>query len=275
MDSNAVVKTIINLANNLKIKKKRVSTSISGHSVIVKKVTLPMMDEKTIESTIHLEATQHIPYDISDVNLDFQILGQNQDNPDNMDVVLVAVKKDTINDYLALVNESGFTPVVVDVDTFALENAYEHNYEDNEKKIVALVDIGANLTCMNIIDNGITCFSRNLTSGSRLVTEQLQKQFSLDYENAELLKLGCPKNSRINATMALSAIKDKTFSLINEIIKLYNAAEKLYLLGNFHTDKPDIEIDDPYGMPIFYYQKILDLICQCSDRLIDKLNSIC
>ena len=62
---------------------------------------------------------------------------------------------------------------------------------------------------------------------------------------------------------------------INEIIKLYNAAEKLYLLGNFHTDKPDIEIDDPYGMPIFYYQKILDLICQCSDRLIDKLNSIC
>ena len=219
MDSNAVVKTIVNLANNLKIKKKRVSTSISGHSVIVKKVTLPMMDEKTIESTIHLEATQHIPYDISDVNLDFQILGQNQDNPDNMDVVLVAVKKDTINDYLALVNESGFTPVVVDVDTFALENAYEHNYEDNEKKIVALVDIGANLTCMNIIDNGITCFSRNLTSGSRLVTEQLQKQFSLDYENAELLKLGCPKNSRINATMALSAIKDKTFSLINEIIK--------------------------------------------------------
>ncbi len=219
MDASAVVSTIVNLANNLKVKKKRISTSISGHSVIVKKITLPMMDEKTVEETIHQEATQHIPYDISDVNLDFQILGQNQENPDNMDIILVAVKKDTINDYLALVEEAGFTPVVVDVDTFALENAYEHNYEENEKKIVALVDIGANLTCINILDSGVTCFTRNITSGSRLITEQLQKLFSLNYEQAELLKMGCLDSFTGDATTALSAIKGAAFSLINEVMK--------------------------------------------------------
>ena len=219
MDAAAVVNTIVNLADNLKIKKKKVSTSISSHSVIIKTITLPLVDEETIEATIHHEAAQHIPYEISDVNLDFQILGPNQNNQNNMDVILVAVKKDTINDYLELVGEAGFTPVVVDVDTFALENAYEYNYEDNETEIVALVDIGANLTCINILDNGVTCFSRNITSGSRLITEHLQKQFSLNYEQAELLKMGCPENSELDMTIVLSAIKGATFSLINEIIK--------------------------------------------------------
>ena len=219
MDTTAIVNAIVNLAGNLKIKKKRICTSISGHSVIIKKITLPLMDENTIEETIHQEATQHIPYDISDVNLDFQILGPNQTNPENMDVILVAVKKETINDYLLLVEEAGFVPVVVDVDTFALENVYEYNYEGGEKKVIALVDIGANLTCINILDEGITCFSRNITSGSRLITEQLQKKFSLNYENAELLKMGCPEDPKTDGAVALSAINEAAFSLVNEIAK--------------------------------------------------------
>ncbi len=219
MDMSAVANTITNLANNLKVKKKRISTSISGHSVIVKKIALPLMDENTIEETIQQEAAQHIPYDISDVNLDFQILGPNKNNAENMDVILVAVKKDTINDYLSLVEEAGFVPVVVDIDTFALENAYEHNYNENEKKIIALVDIGTNMTVINILDDGVTCFSRNITSGSRLITEQLQKQFSLSYENAELLKMGCPEKNGTEPAEALTAIKAAAFSLINEITK--------------------------------------------------------
>ncbi|MEA3332849.1 MAG: type IV pilus assembly protein PilM [Pseudomonadota bacterium] len=219
MDSAAIVSALVNLAGNLKIKKKRICTSISGHSVIIKKITLPSMDENTIEETIQQEATQHIPYDIYDVNLDFQILGPSPDNPDNMDIVLVAVKKDTINDYLLLVEEAGFTPVVVDVDTFALENSYEYNYEGEEETVIALVDIGANLTCINILHNGTTCFSRNITSGSRIITEQLQKKFSLSYDNAELLKMGCLENSKIDPHSALTAIYDATFSIVNEISK--------------------------------------------------------
>ncbi len=241
MDMSAIVSAIVNLTTNLKIKKKRICTSISGHSVIIKKITLPLMDENTIEETIHQEATQHIPYDINDVNLDFQILGPNQTDPKNMDVVLVAVKKDTINDYLLLIEDAGFVPVVVDVDTFALENSYEYNYEEEGEKIVALVDIGANLTCITILDDGVTCFSRNITSGSRLITEQLQKKFSLNYENAELLKMGCANSSKIDGATALSAIHEAAFSIINEIGKaidfFHNSAmaegrvEKIILSG--------------------------------------------
>ncbi len=267
MDTTAIVNAIINLTANLKIKKKRICTSISGHSVIVKKITLPLMDENTIEETIHQEATQHIPYDINDVNLDFQILGANQMSPENMDVVLVAVKKETLNDYLSLVEDAGFVPVVVDVDTFALENSYEYNYEEEDKKIIALIDIGANLTCITILDNGVTCFSRNITSGSRLITEQLQKKFSLNYEDAELLKMGCANNIATNGPSALSAINEATFSIVNEIGKaiefFHNSAmtegrvEKIILSGGgaktpnivqsiFKNTNIETEIIDPF-----------------------------
>jgi type IV pilus assembly protein PilM len=220
MDTGAIVSAITNLAANLKIKKKRICTSVAGHSVIIKKATLPRVDESTIELTIQQEATQHIPYDINDVNLDFQILGPCPDNPDQMEIILVAVKKDTINDYLSLVEEAGFVPVVVDVDTFALSNTYEYNYEtESSSEITALVDIGANLTNINILDRGVTGFSRNITFGSRLITEHLQKKFSLNYDHAEALKQGCPANSKVSQAAALAAINESAFSLANEIDK--------------------------------------------------------
>ena len=219
MDTSAIVNAIRGLTINLKLKKKRVCTSISGHSVIIKKISLPSVDENTIEETILQEATQHIPYDIADVNLDFQILGPNADNRENLDIILVAVKKDTINDYLMVIEEAGLTPVVVDVDTFALENAFEHNYSDNEPKLTALVDIGANVTSIDVIDNGQTRFSRNLNSGSRLITEQLQKRFSLSYEKAEALKLGCPAGIQVDTKQAVTAIQEAAFPICNEIGK--------------------------------------------------------
>ncbi len=220
MDAETIITTLKNLAANLKIRKKRVCTSISGHAVIIKKVTLPQVDETTLEATIQQEATQHIPYDINDVNLDFQILGPNRDNQENIDIILVAVKKETINDYLMLVEEAGFIPVVLDVDTFALENAYEHNYEEEHaSQVTALVDIGANLTSINIIYQGVTCFSRNITFGSRIITEQLQKNFTLNYDNAEILKLGTPVNERLKPAEVYHVINEALFSLINEIDK--------------------------------------------------------
>ncbi|MBN2706225.1 MAG: type IV pilus assembly protein PilM [Deltaproteobacteria bacterium] len=220
MDTTAIVKALQSLAVNLKLKKKRVSTSISAHSVIIKRISLPVVDENTLEETIHQEATQHIPYDITDVNLDFQILGPNQDNPGNLDIILVAVKKDTINDYLMVIEEAGFVPVVVDVDTFALENSFAHNYADDEPRLCALVDIGANLTSINVIDQqGMTRFSRNLNSGGRLITEQLQKRFSLNYEKAELLKQGSAGVNEVDPAKAAAAIREAAFPVTNEICK--------------------------------------------------------
>ncbi|MBN2231338.1 MAG: type IV pilus assembly protein PilM [Deltaproteobacteria bacterium] len=218
MDSMSIVNAVKNLAANLKTRKKHVCTSISGHSVIIKKIVMPLMDEATVENTIHGEAANHIPYDIFDVNLDFQIIGPSAESNDSMDVLLVAVKKDVIGDYLAVIETAGLNPVVVDVDTFAIENMYEFNYEDDDEEIVALVDIGANLTNINILKNKVSAFSRDITVGSRMVTEQLQKQLNLNYQLAEQLKLGTLIKG-INAADAKRMINEASFSFINEICK--------------------------------------------------------
>ncbi|MBN2332857.1 MAG: type IV pilus assembly protein PilM [Deltaproteobacteria bacterium] len=239
MDSMAIVNTIKNLIENLKSRKKQICTSISGHSVIIKKILLPVMDEATVENTIYEEAAHHIPYDIYDVNLDFQILGPSSEADDKMDVLLVAVKKDIISDYLGVIEEAGLVPVIVDVDNFALENMYEYNYEDAGEEVVALVDIGSNITNINIIKQGVSNFTRDITVGSRMITEQLQKQLNLNYQTAEQLKIGVPVEG-INRSDLEKIIADAAFSFINEInktIDFYHTSasgsriEKIYLGG--------------------------------------------
>ncbi len=184
-----IVGSIISkLFKNLKIKRKKVGISISGYSVIVKKVNLAVMDEARLEEHIMLEAEQYIPFDIDDVYLDFQDLQTTSDENDRTDVMLVAAKKDIVDDYLAMLQEIGLTPVIVDVDGFALENTYEHNYPKNEN--VALVDIGASKMNINILSSGVSIVARDIVVGSRQLTDQIQRSFDLEYEEAEALKLG-------------------------------------------------------------------------------------
>jgi len=239
MDSMAIVNAIKNLVENLKIKNKQICTSISGHSVIIKKILMPLMDEATVENTIYEEAVHHIPYDIFDVNLDFQILGPSLEANDKMDVLLVAVKKDVISDYIGVIEEAGLQPAVVDVDTFALENMYEYNYEDATEEIATLVDIGSNITNINILKDGISNFNRDITVGSRQITEQLQKQLNLNYQTAEQLKLGVPVEG-LKSEETGKLISDASFAYINEISKtidFYHTSasgsqvEKIYLAG--------------------------------------------
>jgi len=239
MDSMAISNLLKDLAESLKIKKKQVCTSISGHSVIIKKILMPIMDEKTVENTIYDEATHHIPYDIYDVNLDFQILGPSKEAEDKMEVLLVAVKKDIINDYIGVIEGADLTPVVVDVDHFALENAYEYCYENASEEVVALVDIGANITNINVLKDGAYSFTRDITIGSRMLTEQLQKQLNLNYQVAEQLKMGIPAEG-ISETEAQKVIDDSSFTFTNEIAKTIdffhtsaagNQVEKIYLSG--------------------------------------------
>jgi type IV pilus assembly protein PilM len=122
MDSVTIINTIKDLIATSKTKTKEVVTSVSGHSVIVKKINLPLMTEAELEESIQWEAERYIPFDINDVNIDFQISGASTENPELMDVVLVAAKKDIINDYVSVTMESGLNPVIVDIDSFALEN---------------------------------------------------------------------------------------------------------------------------------------------------------
>ncbi len=187
-DPEVVGKAIAELFKNLKIKKKKVGFSISGYSVIVKKVNLAVMSEDKLEEHIQSEAEQYIPFDIDDVYLDFQDLKTNREGSERTDVMLVAAKKEIVDDYLEMLENINLQPVIVDVDGFALENTYEYNYPKDEN--VALVDIGATKMNINIISQGTSVVARDIVVGSRQLTEQIQHTFDIDFEEAEALKLG-------------------------------------------------------------------------------------
>ena len=189
-DPEAVQAAIKKLVNNLKIKAKGVATSIAGWSVIIKKVDLPQMSEEELAENIQLEAEQYIPFNVEDVNIDFQILGSSPEKTDRMEVVLVAAKKEVIDDYVNLIRKAGLSPQVVDVDFFALENAFEANYDATESGGVALVDIGATKMNINVLKNGVSMFNRDASIGGFQITEDIQQRFDLEYEDAEKVKLG-------------------------------------------------------------------------------------
>src|SRR3954462_748068 len=166
MNSTAIVQAIQELLGELKVKQKEVAIGVSGHSVIIKKISMPRMSQDELEEAIQWEAEQHIPFDIKDVNLDTQILRPDaNDATGQMDVLLVAAKKDMINDYSSVVTEAGLTPVVVDVDAFAVQNMFSVNYDVPEKETVVLINAGASVVNINIISNGATVFTRDVTIG--------------------------------------------------------------------------------------------------------------
>lgn len=176
------------LVENLKTKAKKAAISIAGYSVIIKKINLPLMSEKELDNTIAVEAAQYIPFDVNDVYIDFQILGPIGDHRDDrMDVMLVAAKRETIDGYSDLIRDAGLTPTIVDVDAFALENAYEANYNPANEN-VALVDIGASKMNMNILINGMSAFTRDASFGGDQIAEEIRSRFGVPYEEAELIK---------------------------------------------------------------------------------------
>ncbi len=190
MDTAAVVDAIQSLVTGLKVKVKDVATSVSGNAVRIQKITLPTMSKEELEESIQWEAEQYIPFDISDVNIDFQILETLDDGSGQMEVMLAAAKKDVISEYIAVISEAGLSVVVVDVDCFALENMYDVNYQFDSGDVIALINVGASFTNINIIKNGVSAFTRDISSGGNQYTEELQKRFSISYDEAESMKLG-------------------------------------------------------------------------------------
>ncbi len=185
----AVVAGVIRkLLDNLKIKGKKVGISISGYSVILKKINLAVMSAKDLDSHIQSEAEQYIPFDLSDVYLDYQDLHTNSDNEPRTDVMLVAAKREVVDAYLQMLRSIGLTPVLVDVDAFALENSYEINF--GQEGNVVLVDIGSSKMNINIISRGASLFARDVVLGSRQLSEQIQERFDLEFDEAEGFKTG-------------------------------------------------------------------------------------
>jgi type IV pilus assembly protein PilM len=190
MNSAAIVQAIQELIGQQKVKTKEVAIGVRGHSVIIKKITLQRMTQEELDETIQWEAEQYIPFDVKDVNIDTQILTPEGDAAGQMDVLLVAAKKDMINDYTSVCAEAGLTATVVDVDAFAVQNAYEANYEVDAGQAVVLINVGAAVSNINVISRGVTTFTRDITMGGNAFTEEIQKQLNISYDEAEALKVG-------------------------------------------------------------------------------------
>jgi type IV pilus assembly protein PilM len=188
-DPESVAESIRQLFKSYGIKENNVAVSIGGYSVIVKKINVQTMAEKQLQETIHFEAEQYIPFDISDVNLDFQILGENETNPGQMSVFLVAAKKEMVNDYINMVNLAGLNPCIVDVEAFALQNTFEANY-DIQKENIALIDIGASKTSLNILKGNSSVFMRDVSLGCGQVNQKIMSLIDCSFEEAEQLKHG-------------------------------------------------------------------------------------
>ena len=179
---------------NKAFKTKEVCASLSGNAVIVKKITLPVMTQNELSESIYWEAEQYIPFDIQDVNLDYQILdpGTGADARGSMDVLLVAAKKEKIADYTSVISQSGRTAVIVDVDAFALQNAFEVNYGLEAGRVVVLLNAGASAININILQGDQSVFTRDISMGGNSYTEAVQKELNLPFESAEQLKKGQP-----------------------------------------------------------------------------------
>ena len=178
--------TVCAIAHDLET---NVAVSIGGYSVIVKKINVQAMPEEQLQETIHFEAEQYIPFDISDVNLDFQILGELENNAGQMSVFLVAAKKEMVNDLINLVTLAGLSPCVVDVEAFALQNIYEANY-DIRGENVALIDIGASKTSLNILKDNSSVFMRDVALGCIQINQKIMSLLDCTYDQAELIKFG-------------------------------------------------------------------------------------
>ena len=189
MDSGAVIDSIQRLFQENRIKTTDVSTGVSGNAVIVKKISLPQMSAEELAESIHWEAEQYIPFDIQDVALDYEVI-EGGGSGGNMDVLLVAVKKDKISEYTSAITQAGRTPSIVDVDVFALQNCYEMNYGVDPGRVVALLNIGASIMNVNVVKGGISVFNRDIGAGGNQYTDAIQKDLNLSFEQAEALKKG-------------------------------------------------------------------------------------
>lgn len=192
MELNTVSEVIQNVCTNHQIQATQVVTGVSGHSVIIKNIVLPAMTRDELEESIDWHAEEHIPYDLSDVSLDYQVTDETSDSTS---VLIAACKRERIDNLKQAIQLSGKQPVVIDVDTFALQNCYEVNYQPDESQVVTLLNIGASTMNVNIVRGNRSLFTRDITVGGSQFTDVLQRNLGLSFQQAEAVKRGVAEAS--------------------------------------------------------------------------------
>lgn len=187
MELNVVSDVIRNICANHQMDASQVVTGVSGHSVIIKNIVLPPMSQEELEESIDWHAEEHIPFDLADVSLDYQITSE---TPEATSVLIAACKRERIDNMKQAVQLAGKQPVVIDVDTFALQNCYEVNYQPTEAQVVALLNIGAATMNVNIVQGNRSLFTRDITVGGSQFTDVLQRSLGISFQEAEAVKRG-------------------------------------------------------------------------------------
>ena len=257
MDASLVVDTVNRIISSLNVRNNDFATSLSGHSVIIKKITLPAMSAEELAESIRWEAEQYVPFDINDVNLDYVVLEGS--GGDTMDVLLVAVKKDKIGDYTSVISQVGKTPVLVDVDAFALQNAFEINYPVEPGRVVALVNLGASVTNVNILSGPNSIFWRDISFGGNQYTDAIQKQLSLGFDQADALKRGeaSGEHSMQEILPILRSVSDDLSQELQKTFDFFGATtstekiDQLFIAGGCsRIVNLDRQLKERFGMPV-------------------------
>ena len=257
MDSASIVSAVKSLISSLGVKVKDVACSISGNSVIIRKISLPVMPVEELEDQISWEAEQYIPFDINDVNMDFQILSPDSFDSSKMLVLLVASKRDIINDYVAVFNEAGLALSVIDVDSFSVQNAFEINHDAGTEEVVALINVGASIMNINIIKGGISLFTRDVQMGGNLYTEEIQKQLGVSGFEAESMKVLATETNNNELLEVLTKVNETITQEIRRSIDFYNSTAnddritKVYVSGGASKGYKFIDaVSEKIGLPV-------------------------
>jgi len=189
MELNNVSNVISNIFTEHQIRTPRVAAGVSGHSVIVKNIVLPAMSQEELQESFSWHAEEHIPFDIADVNLDYELTSKSSES---LQVLMAACKSDKIANVKQAIQLAGKHPVIIDVDAFALQNCYEVNYGPRAGEVVALLNIGASTMNINILNGTRSVFARDASVGGSQYTSLLQKELGLSFEQAEGVKRGMP-----------------------------------------------------------------------------------
>jgi type IV pilus assembly protein PilM len=265
MDHVSVIEGIKTALRELKVKEKEIATSLSGHSVIIKKVVLPTTTPEELEESIQWEVEQYIPFDIKDVKIDFQVIGPLKEDPSKMDVLLVAVKTDLVNDYVSVIKDAGLTPTIVDIDSIAAGNAFELCHPVSDEQVPMVVNVGASFMNINILHSGVPLFTRDVPMGGGMYTSEIQKQLAVSFDTADELKVG-KKDAGERKEKITEIMRTVSNILSTEVQRSYNffsatypdrLVTKVYLTGGaaksaflkeMLTEKigVDVELFDPF-----------------------------
>lgn len=279
VDGVAVADAIRRIFDTKRFKAKDVVASLSGNAVIVKKIALPVMTEAELDESIHWEAEQYIPFDIQDVNLDYQILETAPgDGKQTMDVLLVAAKRDKIAEYTGVITQAGRTAVVVDIDAFAVQNCYEANY-GLDSGVTVLLNAGASAINVNIIAGEQSLFTRDISVGGNAYTDAVQREFSLTFEAAEQAKKGQPVEGvpfedvrPVLRTMSEAVVLEiqKTFDFFKATTS-QDKIDRIVLCGGAsRVDSLAELIEERFGAPVEFLDPFKAVTCDAKRLGIDN-----